>query len=108
MIRRISRRHLFVRTSSRSNPMPRGGSRRRAGRSERGRGTMKFSPIACILLANVFAGALVGTRPVLHAQGKNDPFVGTWKLDVEKSVFEPGPPPISRTMTFVPVDNGVT
>ena len=57
--------------------------------------------------AGVFAAALA-LSALVHAQGKPDPFVGTWKLDVDNSVFEPGPPPISRTMTIVAVDNGLT
>lgn len=70
--------------------------------------TTKFRRITRALCAlSVLAGALA--IPVLiHAQGKTDPFVGTWRLDVDNSVFEPGPPPISRTMTIVPVDNGIT
>ena len=44
----------------------------------------------------------------VHAQARPDPFAGTWKLDVDNSMFDPGPPPISRTMTITPVDNGIT
>jgi hypothetical protein len=56
---------------------------------------------------SVVAGALAASV-LVHAQGRPDPFVGIWKLDVDSSVFDPGPPPISRTMTIVPVDNGMT
>jgi len=29
-----------------------------------------------------------------------DPFIGTWQLNVEKSTFDPGPPPRSSTVIF--------
>ena len=70
--------------------------------------TMKFRRITRAVCAlSVLAGAL-STPVLIHAQGKTDAFVGTWKLDVDNSVFDPGPPPISRTMTIVSVDNGQT
>ena len=31
---------------------------------------------------------------------KDDPFVGTWKLDVAKSKYDPGPAPKSQTRTW--------
>jgi hypothetical protein len=36
----------------------------------------------------------------------DDPFVGTWKLNVAKSTFSPGPPPQSQTVT-VGADNKI-
>ena len=36
-----------------------------------------------------------------------DPHVGTWKLNVAKSKFNPGPPPKSDTITFTTQDNGI-
>lgn len=43
---------------------------------------------------------------LLAAQNGNtnskDPFVGTWKLDVAKSHFTPGPAPTSTTVTITP------
>ena len=69
--------------------------------------TTTFRRITCAVAVSVLAGAL--SIPVLiHAQGKTDAFVGTWKLDVDNSVFDPGPAPISRTMTVVAIDNGIT
>jgi hypothetical protein len=69
--------------------------------------TTKFRRITRAVAVSVLAGAL--SIPVLtYAQGKTDAFVGTWKLDVDNSVFDPGPPPISRTMTIASVDNGIT
>jgi hypothetical protein len=35
-----------------------------------------------------------------------DPFVGTWKLNLEKSKFSPGPPPQSRTLKIAAQENG--
>jgi len=69
--------------------------------------TTTFGRLTRAVAVSALAGAL--SIPVLiHAQGKPDAFVGTWKLDVDNSVFDPGPPPISRTMTIVAVDNGQT
>jgi hypothetical protein len=42
----------------------------------------------------------------LHAQ-PNDPAVGTWKLNVAKSKYEPGPAPKSLTVTIEPSGPGV-
>jgi len=36
-----------------------------------------------------------------------DPHVGTWKLNVAKSKFNPGPPPKNDTMAFTAQDNGI-
>ncbi|MDQ6663108.1 MAG: hypothetical protein M3Z23_01790 [Acidobacteriota bacterium] len=47
----------------------------------------------CLFL---LATAIAGAAP---------PF-GTWKLNLEKSRFEPGPAPKSFTLTFVPAENG--
>ncbi|MFL6351725.1 MAG: hypothetical protein ACJ74Z_07725 [Bryobacteraceae bacterium] len=33
---------------------------------------------------------------------QNDRFVGTWKLNIAKSKFSPGPPPTSATVTIAP------
>ena len=68
---------------------------------------MNFRSITRRFVVTVVAGAL-SAGAVVHAQGKPDPFVGSWRLDVDNSVFEPGPPPISRTMTIVAVANGMT
>jgi hypothetical protein len=36
-----------------------------------------------------------------------DPFVGTWKMNVEKSTFNPGPPPKSSTTRIEATKNGL-
>ena len=54
----------------------------------------KVSRIATGLAVGVFlVTALAG------AQSK-DPFVGSWKLNVEKSTYSPGPPPKSTTSVY--------
>jgi hypothetical protein len=42
--------------------------------------------------------AVAALLPLLGAE--NSPAVGTWKLDVEKSKFSPGPPPKSATLVI--------
>lgn len=40
-------------------------------------------------------------------QAQGDPFLGTWKLNVKKSKFDPGPPRISETRMVVAGPNGM-
>lgn len=47
---------------------------------------------------------LVGSSAV---QAQNDPLVGTWKLNVTKSKYEPGPAPKSLTRTVEAQGDGV-
>jgi hypothetical protein len=42
---------------------------------------------------------------VIMAQ--SDPRIGTWKLNVSKSKFDPGPPPKSETRTYSADGDGV-
>ena len=58
---------------------------------------MKRFLLSFLVLATFAAGALL-------AQG--NPFVGTWKLNVAKSKFEPGPAPKSLTRTIVAQGEG--
>ena len=37
----------------------------------------------------------------------NDPFVGTWKLNLAKSKYNPGPPPKSGSNIFEPASGGL-
>ena len=37
----------------------------------------------------------------------NDPMIGTWKVNLSKSTYSPGPPPKSATNKFEPWENGV-
>ena len=41
---------------------------------------------------------MLAAGSLLQAQG--DPFVGTWKLNVAKSKYNPGPPPQTQTRTW--------
>ena len=45
---------------------------------------------------------------IVHGQSKTDlqPLIGTWKLNVEKSKFDPGPGPKSQTLTWKASGNG--
>jgi hypothetical protein len=54
----------------------------------------------------LLVGALlaIGTGAALAA----DPVIGTWKLDVAKSTFSPGPAPKSQTRTYAPSAEGIT
>jgi hypothetical protein len=75
---------------------------------------MKFS--ASATLSRVFAVALaafVFALQVPHeGRAQSDPiagmWVGTWKLNIAKSTFPPGPPPRSVTLTGVASGSGVT
>lgn len=53
----------------------------------------------------------VGAAVVIAAMGtasaQTDPFVGTWKLNVAKSSYNPGPAPKSATVTITAVGSGV-
>jgi hypothetical protein len=51
----------------------------------------------------VVVGLLVTTSTLWAA----DPFVGTWKLNLAKSKFSPGPPPKNLTVTYEATENGI-
>ena len=40
------------------------------------------------------------------AFAQSDPLIGTWKLNLTKSKFDPGPPPQSSTMHYEPAGQG--
>jgi hypothetical protein len=50
-----------------------------------------FKVVAILLFTLTAAGMLVA---------QDNPFVGTWKLDVAKSKYDPGPAPKSQTRTW--------
>jgi hypothetical protein len=50
----------------------------------------------------IATGALVVFAIAVVVSAADDAFVGTWKLNVEKSKFSPGPPPKSETVTIEP------
>ena len=57
----------------------------------------------------IFATFMVASLLWVHSASAQaaDPLVGTWKLDVAKSKFSPGPPPKSITVTFEAAGEGV-
>ena len=55
---------------------------------------------------SVFIGiALVGVSAAASAQ--TEPVMGTWKLDVAKSTYKPGPAPKSSTVVVEPAGKGI-
>jgi hypothetical protein len=48
----------------------------------------------------VFAALLVVLTAGSVLLAQNNPFVGTWKLDLASSKYNPGPPPQSQTRTW--------
>jgi hypothetical protein len=44
--------------------------------------------------------AVVGVVPVFPAAQSGNPWVGSWRLNVQKSTYSPGPPPKSQTRTY--------
>ena len=56
-------------------------------------------------LATVALAVLAADIATLSAQDK-DPRVGTWKLNVAKSKYDPGPAPQSQTLMVEPVGKG--
>jgi hypothetical protein len=55
--------------------------------------------IAAITLAIVFSCSI-------KAQTANNPALGTWKLDLAKSNYDPGPPPKSQTRIYEATPDG--
>jgi hypothetical protein len=58
------------------------------------------------IFKTLFVGAIlaIGTGTALAA----DPVVGTWKLNLAKSTFSPGPAPKSQTRTYAESPQGIT
>src|SRR5580698_5840794 len=53
----------------------------------------------------VAAGAV--SAGSLHAQDVDDPVLGTWKLNLSKSKYIPGPAPRSQTRVYRQTPNGI-
>src|SRR5687767_9628439 len=58
-------------------------------------------------LSFTVAIAIFAVSIALSGQTKVDPAVGTWKLNVEKSKYSPGPAPKSQTLKFEAWDGGL-
>ena len=59
-----------------------------------------------MLKACVIAAAVASAGAIAAAQTA-DPIIGTWKLNVAKSKYDPGPAPKSATATFTVAGTGV-
>jgi hypothetical protein len=61
------------------------------------------------ILKTLFVGAIlaIGTSAVAADSPASDPAIGTWKLNLEKSKFSPGPAPQSQTRSYVESAQGV-
>jgi len=61
----------------------------------------QFTPIVTrrVVVAVLAAGALATTLPQAGFAQSN-PLTGTWKLNLTKSKYSPGPPPKSGTLTY--------
>ena len=60
----------------------------------------RLARVSIVLTAGVLMVAVMGT-----AQSK-DPFVGTWRLNIAKSKYSPGPPPKSQVATYETAGQG--
>jgi hypothetical protein len=63
---------------------------------------LKSHGAALVTMVGVFA--VLGAGPV-HAQ--TDPAIGTWKLNLTKSTYSPGPPAKSQTVTIAAAGMGL-
>lgn len=54
----------------------------------------------------VLAGGVLAMAVLANAQQPKDPFVGSWKLDVAKSKYSPGPAPKSSMSTYEAAGKG--
>jgi len=59
-----------------------------------------------VALASVALVATLVLIPVVRAQAPSN-LAGTWKLNLAKSTFSPGPPPKSMTVNYTPVKDAV-
>jgi hypothetical protein len=57
-----------------------------------------------LLVGTVLA---IGVTAVASAAGAVEPVVGTWKLDLAKSKFNPGPAPKSQTRMYAATADGI-
>lgn len=59
------------------------------------------------LARNVLLGAVVASAFVVTVSAQASSEIGTWKLNVAKSTFSPGPAPKSQSLTFAAAGQGV-
>ena len=58
------------------------------------------------MLLGMAVAVFAASMSSVSAQSKN-PGMGTWKLNLEKSKYSPGPPPKSLTVALEPAGKGV-
>jgi len=73
---------------------------------------MKLVSISNHVARRVFISILAASALAVglpqSAFAQSDPMIGTWKLNLAKSTFSPGPPPRSSTLTIAEVGQGQT
>jgi hypothetical protein len=62
--------------------------------------------ITFLVTATLLSAAISCSRQEPVATTEADPMMGTWKLNLEKSVYDPGPPPASTTIKLEPWGDG--
>jgi hypothetical protein len=65
------------------------------------------SPRRLIVQLFVLGLALSPALPFAQAASEDNPLIGTWRLLVEKSRYNPGPPPQRQTRTYEATPQGV-
>jgi hypothetical protein len=60
-------------------------------------------PMPRLLIATL----ALGLAAPLATQAASDPFLGTWKLNLAKSTFTPGPPPKAKTLIYSATAQGI-
>jgi hypothetical protein len=55
----------------------------------------------------LIAALIIASAAPALAQPAGDPFLGTWKLDLARSSFTPGPPPKAKTLVFSATADGI-
>jgi hypothetical protein len=64
----------------------------------------RSSAVVCGAVSLVLAFIIGAASP---AFAQTDPLLGTWKLNLAKSKYTPGPPAKSQTITYAAVPNGL-
>src|SRR5687767_4622507 len=83
-----------------------------AAATNRSKGERHLQPWRCAMRKQFFAvvastAALVLMTAVSHAQS-SDPWIGTWKVNLEKSTYSPGPmPTVAAVVKMESVPNGL-
>jgi len=53
-----------------------------------------------LILGLLFGAAVFATAAPQVGLAQSNPLIGTWKINLAKSKFSPGPPPKTQTLTF--------